>query len=491
MQIWDGGEGDLGYARVSSDEQARGHSIDNQIARLRANGCTHIWEDTESAYKKGVVRLDFEAMIAHIQTGAARGKRLCVTDFDRLARNELRSFWVFELLEEHNIKLVSLDQPYIDLSDPDGRFMAGQQVIQARAYSARLSRRVKQGHQHHRDRNAAYYPPFAYKKVEERFELDHAPFLCLLSGKTEMSRAEIGRDIVEIFLKSRSLRKSLRTINDKYGLRSFAGKGKGNKQARGRFHFHPSSFTSWMNNPILRGHIAYGRSGQQRQPHKHLWDVRYNIHPDHRLISDEEYKQIEEILDWNAQHRGFQFKADTIHPLSGLIYCGECSGRCRIINFKSRTIPDQRTYSYQCDTYHMKACSQKTSVRESLLEAALIEALTQRAEEIATLAKLPPSTLLSPELQALRSELAFYEAAPGNRAAAIIEDLKRQIEEVRHQSNQHSQVDQANRELLLRCFSDCLYWKTLLDEEKRNLYRALVDRVVMRDGQVESVSLKI
>lgn len=491
MQICDGEAGDLGYARVSSDEQARGHSIDNQVTRLRANGCTKIWSDTESAYKKGSHRPDFEEMILYIQTGQAKGKRLYITDFDRLARNELRSFWVFELLEEHHIKLVSLDQPYIDLSDPDGRFMAGQQVISARAYSARLSRRVKQGHQHHRDRNAAYYPPFAYKKVGEKFELDHAPFLCVLGGQTEMSRAAIGRDIVEVFLKTRSLRKSLRFINEKYGLHSFAGKGKGNKQARGRFHFHPSAFTSWMNNPILRGHIAYGRSRQQRQPHKHLWDIRYNIHPDHRLISDEEYKQIEEILDWNSQHRGYQFKSDTIHPLSGLIYCGECNGRCRITNFKSRTIPDQRTYSYQCDTYHMKACSQKTSVRELRLEAAMIEALTSRSEQITQIAELPPSTLLSPELQALRSELSFYQAAPGHRAAAIIVDLERQIEELRHQSDQHSQVDHANRELLLRCFSDRLYWKTLLDEEKRDLFRALVDRVIIQDGQIQSVLLKV
>jgi len=69
--------------------------------------------------------------------------------------------------------------------------------------------------------------------------------------------------------------------------------------------------------------------------------------------------------------------------------------------------------------------------------------------------------------------------------------LKRQIKEFRHQQIQHSQVDQANRELLLRCFSDRLYWKTLLDDEKRDLYRALVDRVVVKDGQVESVLLKV
>jgi site-specific DNA recombinase len=507
MVYWvcDTTDGDWGYARVSSDEQAKGHSIDNQIARLKAAGCSQIFADVESAYKKGTHRPDFEQMMECIQQGQARGKCLKIPDLERLARNEFTSFWVFETLEAYEVKLVILDQPYIDLDDPEGRVLAGHSVLQARAYSARLSRKVKRGHQKHRDRNAAYFPPFGYVKnpKTESFELDHRPFLCLIESQVELSKAAIGRDMVEVFSKCRSLRRSLITINEKYGITSHADRGKGNRQPRGKFHFHASGFGSWLNNPILRGHLAYGRGAQQRQSHKHLWDLRYNTHSgvqpdgsydpdkDHRLMTDEEYRSIEEILDYNAATGGFGFKSEVVHPLSGLIYCEECRGKCRITHFRLRTDPSIKKFSYQCNNYHLKSCRQKQSVREHILEQAMIDALCARAETIASLAKLPPEQTYPPELLALKTELAFYEQAPGTRAEAIKADLRRQIDTFQIQQSVSHTQQLASQELLLQVFGDRSYWKTLLAEEKRELYRNLVDRVVIRAGQVERVELKV
>lgn len=382
--------GDFVYARVSSEEQAQGYSIDSQIARLKAAGCTTVFRDVESAYKKGSYRPGFERMLQAIRSGQAKGKRLVVTNLDRLARNEVTAFMLFDEIEDTGVRFLSLDQPYIDLSNPDGRVIAGFSVLEARAYSARLSRRVKQGHQHHRDRNAAYFPPFGYQKVGVSFELDHSPFLCLLVNGSELSKAAIARDLVETFLACKSLRRSLRIINEKYGIASYVEKGKGNKQARGRFHFGFAGLASWLNNPVLRGHLCYGRSRGQRQSHKQHWDIRHDTHPEHRLMSEEEYRQISEILDWNSKHGGYQFKTDVVHPLSGLIYCGECRGRCRITHFCLRSDPSVKKYSYQCSNYHLKACTQKQSVREFVIEQAVIEALVNRANAItAELDRLP------------------------------------------------------------------------------------------------------
>lgn len=484
-------EGDFGYARVSSDEQAQGHSIDSQVARLEAAGCRYVFRDVESAYKRDSYRPDFERMVQLVVSGQVKGRCLVVTNLDRLARNEVTAFTLFDELEAAGVRLISLDQAYIDLSHPDGRVMAGYSVLEARAYSARLSRRVKQGHQHHRNRNAAYFAPFGYMKVGDRLELDHAPFLCLLEDGSEWSRAAIGRDLVEIFMVRRSLRKSLRTVNEKYGIASFSGKGKGNKQARGRFHFHLSGFGSWLNNPILRGHLAYGRSYRQRQSHQHLWDVRYNVHPNHRLMSDEEYRQVEEVLNHNAERGGFSFVSELIHPLSGLIYCGECGGKCRITHFRLRTDPSVKTYSYQCNTYHLKACAQKPSVRESVLEQAIIEALMSRAEAIASLASVAADVVEPPELQALRAELLFYEGAPGQRAEGIKADLRQQIQAYQCRLQEADVARAGNLGLLLEVFGDRSYWKTLQDEDKRDIYRVLVDRVRMRNGRVEGVELRV
>lgn len=485
-------DGDLGYARVSSEEQAQGYSIDNQVARLKAAGCTNIFKDAESAYKKDSYRPDFERMLQIIRSGRAKGKRLVVTNVDRLARNEVTAFTVFDELEDAGVRFLSLDQSYIDLSNPDGRVIAGFSVLEARAYSARLSRRVKQGHKAHRDRQEPYFAPFGYIKLKKRLELDHAPFLCLIDGRIEMSRAHIGRDMVEIFLETRSLRRSLRTINSKYGIAYFGGKGKGNKQARGKFHFHASGFTSWLNNPILRGHLAYGRSYKQRQSHKHSWDIRYNTHPDQRLMTDDEYRQVEEILDYNASVGGYSFKSDVVHPLSGLVYCGECRGKCRVTNFRLRTDPSIHKYSYQCSNYHLKACTQKQSVREFVIEQVIIESLARRAEAIATLADTLPELVEPLELKELRSQLAGLEQLGYNQ---VIEEAKRklrlQIENLTHQLKNVAVADSANRELLLEVPGIIDFWQELEAAQKRRFYQALVERVLVRNGQVEKVILKV
>lgn len=494
----------FGYARVSSEEQAKGHSIDSQIERLKHSGCTLIFEDTESAYKKTSIRPGFQRLVEYIQSGAAEGDRLVVCNFERLARNELVSFQLFELLEAERVGFLSLDQPWIDLTTPDGRVMAGQQVIESRAYSARLSRKVKQGHQKHRDKNLPYFAPFGYQKLENRFVLDTRPFLCLLETQQEMSRAAVARDLVEAFLDYRSLRRSLHYWNQKYGIKTFAGRGKGNKQPRDKLGFHPSSLTSWLNNPILQGHLCYGRGAGQRQPHKDLWDIRYNTHSglqpdgtydqkkDHRLMTAEEYEQIEDVLDWNAKHGGYSFTAEVVHPLSGLVYCGECRGNTSCSAYRLRTNPDHKTYSYQCNSYRrVRSCSQKRSVREDVIEPALIDALCTRATVIADLAQTPDQTIDSPELQSLRSELQFYQSAPGSRAQTIIAELHQQIAAIKQQQSAVSNQQSAKRELLLSTFSDRLYWQTLQPEEKRDLYRHLCDRIVIRDGGVESVLLKV
>jgi DNA invertase Pin-like site-specific DNA recombinase len=486
------GYGDLGYARVSSEEQAQGYSVDSQVARLKAAGCTTVFRDVESAYKKDSYRPGFERMLQIIRSGQAKGKRLVVTNLDRLARNEVTAFMLFDELEDTGVQFFSLDQPYIDLSNPDGRVIAGFSVLEARAYSARLSRRVKQGHQHHRDRNAAYFPPFGYCKVGENFELDHNPFLCLLVNGSELSKAAIARDLVETFLACKSLRRSLRIINEKYGIYSYSGKGKGNKQARGKFHFGFSGLASWLNNPILRGHICYGRSRAQRQSHKHLWDIRHDTHPEHRLMSEEEYRQVSEILDWNSKHGGFEFKTDVVHPLSGLVYCGECRGRCRITHFRLRSDPQIKKHSYQCSNYHLKACVQKQSVREFVIEQAVIEKLVTRANAIAN--ELDAASVFEEplELRQMRSQLLGLEQLGHNPA---IEQAKRnleiQIKNYEFQLRQQSSTDGASRDLLLEAARDAEYWQQLKPEQKRRFFRALVDRVVVHHGQVETVILKV
>lgn len=114
------------------------------------------------------------------------------------------------------------------------------------------------------------------------------------------------------------------------------------------------------------------------------------------------------------------------------------------------------------------------------------------AIQIATIANTPELEIETPELQALRRELAYYQLAPGQRAAGIVAELQNQITILTQQGSQTTKAQGANRELLLQCFGDRSTWEHLMSpEEKRDVYRALVERVTVRDGAVQSVSLKV
>jgi len=93
-----------------------------------------------------------------------------------------------------------------------------------------------------------------------------------------------------------------------------------------------SSFNEWLRNPVLRGHIAYGKYA--RKTGKALpadqWQLHYDTHPDQRLIhSDEEYADILALLANNHRHVGTPQKT---YYLTGLIFCDRCGHRMSLKN---------------------------------------------------------------------------------------------------------------------------------------------------------------
>ncbi len=481
----------IGYARVSSREQAENsHALEQQVQRLKAAGAEKVLCDVESGSKDE--RVSFLLLMDWCRSGVCT--QVVVTRLDRLTRSLPTLRKTIAQLQEAGVGLVALDDS-IDTSTAAGKFQINILGALAEMEVDRLSERVRHGWDHLRDRKVAMNPPFGYWKVNDRHEIDHRPFLCLLSDQKERSKAQIARDIVEAFLSQRTLRLTMRVINEKYGIQTFAhNQGthqKGGRVARELFRFSPAGLRGWLTNPVLQGHLSYLRGGEYKGRHQ----VIYNTHEP--LISSEEAREIADILAHNAQVRGYGTTAQK-YPLSGLVFCGECRSACYSLtgqnNYqraKRLGIPPEMNYYFQCKNWRTRGCSQKAAARMERVEAAVIDALLARSEAIATIAATPDQEIESPELQALRTELAYYQAAPGDRAAAIVAELENQIMALKQQGIQATKDQQQSQELLIACFSDRVYWKTLSDEEKRDIYRALVSRVVIREGTVERVELKV
>ncbi len=477
----------IGYARVSSKEQAEGRSIENQISLLKKSGAEEILVDVQSAYSTKE-RPNFNKMMDLVKSGLV--SKVIVCTLDRLSRNEAVTFIAFDEFEKANCQLVSIEENF-DLSTLEGRLQAGFSTLMARNYSARLSQKTKRGHKARRDRNACYFRLFGYEIIDERYRLDHAPFLCLLEDKSTMSRSAIASDIIEIFKESKSLRRTLHNLNARYGLCSFSTKGKGNRAVRDRFHFSSAGLHAWLTNPILRGHTAYNRGQQQRQHHIHLWDIRYDTHPNDRLITDADYKELDDIFNWNKIHHGFNNQSKTIHPLSGLVYCGEC-GRSHRITGSLQRDKVTKFYYYQCQNYGARACGQKTSIRDTKAETVAIAQLTSAAAKIAQLAEVPVQLAEPVELRELRAQLATLETMGANPAiATAINQMKSQINNMEYGLSSSGKIDNELRSVLVETFANPVYFATLPLEQKKTIYRALIDRIVCKDGEVVGVELKI
>jgi site-specific DNA recombinase len=484
----------IGYCRVSTREQSENsHALEQQMERIRKAGATEILVDVESGTKDD--RKAFNQLMQLASENLIQ--EVVITRLDRLTRSLITLRKTVDYLQQCKVHLRALDDA-IDTSTAAGKFHLHMLGALAEMEVDRLRERIAHGMQHRRNRNAASpQPPFGFVTVSERYQLDHTPFLCLLENHQQMSKAEIARDIVVIFFDKRSLLRCVTRMNEKYGIQ-YAGIG--TRASHSKFQFYPASLREWLHNPVLRGHTYYGVKNAPRR--RDLWDIRHDTHPDDVIMTEQEYQAICDILSENRERRGFGKRGGKIHPLSGLVRCGACGSVCDCSNSdlnahrrrKGEDLPPNVVYYYQCQQWKAKGCNQKKTVRESIVEALIIGALTNRAEELAAIAQLPATEQEPLALKELRSQLAQLQSIPNPNQVIIgaKDELQRQITNFQVNMGLESQAQSANRELLLAVFQDQAFWDTYLTpQQKRDIYRKLVNRAITRDGQVVEILLKV
>ncbi|MFN5727209.1 MAG: recombinase zinc beta ribbon domain-containing protein, partial [Pseudanabaena sp.] len=174
-----------------------------------------------------------------------------------------------------------------------------------------------------------------------------------------------------------------------------------------------------------------------------------------------------------------------------LVYCGECGRSHRIMGSLQRD-KVTKLYYYQCQNYAIRACGQKKTIRDIAVEQAAISALVQRAESIAQIAELPAQIAEPLELRELRGQLATLENMAANPAIAqALLEIRGQINKMQFGLTVGVQVDSELRSVLLETFQNPSFFATLPDGDKKTIYRALIARVVVKDGEVVGVELKI
>jgi len=459
----------LGYARVSREEQAsKKHGLETQLNRLAKAGCTEIFQDVASGRSWGdEKRGDFKKIWELLECG--RVKKITVTALDRLSRESTTSAKFLSTLEKLGVPIHELDSGRtINFCDPNEWYDSRQKGLQAERESRITSMRVKSGYQNLRDNQKANPRiPYGYQRINERYVL-------------HPERSAIARESIDLYLSHKALPIVTRLIYEKHSKR-----------------WSVSGLRQWLLNPVLIGNTPYDKRNPKPAYLPQGNNIIYNTHLDQAIMTEHEQQTIAEILTENTRIWG-KNKSAFINPLSGLVFCGECDTSCDLLSKPSggKKTELRRIRYFYCRTrskhYPHKSCSQKGTYKFQRIEAEAVAQLTSAAAKIANLAEVPLERVEPNELRELRGQLAALETLGSNPAiATAINQLKAQIKNLEYGFSSGGKIDMQLRSVLVETFSNPVYFSTLPDSDKKTIYRALIDRIIVKDGEVVGFKLKI
>lgn len=380
---------DWGYCRVSSEEQARGQSIDGQFRRIRDSGIPpeRIVTEVESATKgktHGLFKLFQQAREGKV-------KSILAVRQDRFQRTRKVEAQMWELIDEHDVKFKFLDQTDIDKDDPTSTFQARVLGASAQFETELLTQRVKNGILENKLKKKHHgRSPWGYICKEGRLLPNEAVW-------------DAARAVIECYLQTGS---STRARELKYELTG---------QAMG-----PSSFSRWLLSPNIRGAVVYNAS-KKDVPLEIFWGQHV------ALMQPHEWEAVQAIRAKNRTNTG-AFRKKSVAPTigTGLFKCNCCGkNMIKISNTK------QSVAKYQCRTIRGSGCTQGYLNWVRLPEVAnhIRRAINFAAFEIAD-SETPHEFPEPPELSSLKEERDTYLKMDTLRSTKMAEELTAEIEEM-------------------------------------------------------------
>jgi site-specific DNA recombinase len=286
------------YVRISRDREGDSASPQRQEEACRKVCETKGWEvrgvysDRDlSAYKAGVVRPEFDQLLADVRAGLVGA--VVVWKIDRVARSVMTLMKMVETLTDNGTEFVSVAES-IDTSTPNGRFFLQQLGSLAELESATISYRVKSANDHLARKGAAH------KGGRRTFGWEPDRIT------PRESEAVLLRDAAERVIAGESLRSIARRWND-LGVRTPGSKAK------------PEG-SQWSGSQMHEV-LSHARHGGYRSHHGAL--TRGEWPP---IFGEDLYYKLHDVIDDGNR----VIRAQTrVHLLSGLMRCGLCSAPMR------------------------------------------------------------------------------------------------------------------------------------------------------------------
>lgn len=425
----------LGYVRVSTSSGEQLSALENQRSRIQATGVDEIIQDIQSGRETD--RTGYQHLLEQIS--ARRVSELVITRIDRLGRDAADTDCAIAFCAKHKVKLTALDGGTIESETPAGFVMSRILTTLAEMESRMLSQRIRAGltaarHKHRPLRGRA---PWGYRVNADKSALEPDP--------VEWPRATA-------FLAT------LAACN----WRMNTALTNWQREGRGDIPLHSCrAVRAWLLNPILRGGLGYNQ-----QPNHVFAEIVWDTHPP--LIPRSAFSTITHQLDANRRNWG-QNSERIPRLLTSLCRCGHCSKTMCYAG--GRQIP-----SVLCKT---RGCPQQyKSTHESVVRAAIISALTGRATQLTHAIATEP-----PEVQQLRDSIAQLQSLNDPDLTPAIEAKQQRMQDL------HNSATPSPHQIAL--LSEPRTWSHLSDDQLREVFVELVERVEIRDQQVVRVLLHI
>jgi hypothetical protein len=392
--------------------------------------------------------------------------------------------------QENNVELFLLDQGQQDFHTAAGELSADFQIMYAAYERNMLRERVTHGHAHRRKQLlAASRPPLFYDIVHDKYFLSDEPIVCSLLDRPDnyleynestpileclrgKSKKDIALEVVEYFCNYRKYRKVLTLIHERYSLEKVDNP----TLKPGLALFSTSKgLKEWLRNPVLRGHTAYLKSqgrGKRKTPDE--WEIHQDTHPQYKLFTDEEYQEIEVIMEANSKKFG---QTDATFYLTGLIFCNQCKSKC--------TLKKGGKYKYYGCQHANISCLNNKNTRISKIEEAIISALWKRSHLLSS-ENNDHNYLKSDKLVKLENKLKSIEHMEDFQSD---EDLQIKADKIRQEIDQELNKNQVvfQKMLLLHQARKINFWYTLTEDEREIFYEIFVDKIFIHDQDIEVI----
>jgi site-specific DNA recombinase len=339
--------GAIGYARVSTDEQAKeNNSLSVQTRKITTyceqNGLTllKVFEASESA--RTMSRDGLEHLLDYCRDHRKKITEVVVSDLSRLARNVENQAQIIVRLKTLGIKMVSIDEPLTDDSAM-GAFVRNMLGSVNQLFSDSLSERTRYRMQAAVKSGRFLWPaPIGYLNKNKQLQLDseHAPLV---------------RESFELIASGRYVTTdAVLKVVTALGLRTKKGRP-----------LSKQSFARMLSNPIYTGWVV---SGEVRARGNH-----------EQLISDELFHSVQMRLTGNSTpHK----KLSEDFPLRGVVRCSKC-GKTLTAGFaKGRK---ERYPRYWCWTTECR----EVGISRAELEGQFIQLLSRMQPTAELLLQLP------------------------------------------------------------------------------------------------------